>query len=261
MTQAMADAFPEQLARDLAFILDLDGSLPPPPTRRPLAIPPLGSVTASASIGFSALALLVAGIAVTLADRRPPRGERETVASSPGSRVTPTIPAIMANAPAPPRATTPDIAAAPAPTIVAAAIERTTTISRVTVIRTAAVGSSDRVVASARPPARARGRAGMRVAARVDRLDRVEVAATTAVGSPTPVGESAVTRLRSAASQVVRTPPIASATTAGALGTPLRAASAPAATVAMNPAPVPGARLRAARRDAQDALIGLRRQL
>jgi hypothetical protein len=257
MTQAMADAFPEQLTRDLAFILDLDNS-PPSPTRRPLAIPALGSVTASASIGFSALAVLVAGTAVTLADWRPSGGERETAAPSPESRVTSTIPTIMADAPAPPRATTLDIAAAPAPTIVAAAIERTTTISRATVIRTAAVGSSDRVVASARPPVRARDRAGTRVAARAD---RVEVAATMAVRPPTPIRESAITGLRSADPQVVRTPPVALATTAGALGTPPRAASAPAATMAMNPATIPVARLRAARRDAQDALIGLRRQL
>ena len=261
MTQAMADAFPEQLTRDLAFILDLDNSPPPPPMRRPLAILALGSVTASASICFSALAVLVAGTAVTLADWRPSGGERKTAAPSPQSRATPTIPAIVADAPAPPRATTPDIAAAPAPTIVAAAIERTTTISRATVTRTAAVGSSDRVVASARPPARARNRAGMRDAARAARVDRVEFAAMTAMRLPTPVRESAVTGLRSAGPQVVRTPPIASATTAGALGTPPRAASSPAATMAMNPAPIPVAGLRAARREAQDALIGLRRQL
>lgn len=262
MTQAMADAFPEQLARDLAFILDLDNSPPPGPIRRPLAIPALSSVTASASIGFSALAVLVAGTAVTLADWRPSRGERGAAAPFPRSRVTPTIPATVADAPASIRPKTPDVAAAPAPTVVAAAkIERPATVSRATATRTAAVGSPDRAFISGRSPAGAREPAGTRAAARASRVDPMEMAATTAMRSPTPVSESAVTGLRSADPQVVRTPLIASATTTGAQGTSPRTMSAPAAPIAMSPVSVPVTRLRAARRDAQDALIGLRRQL
>lgn len=235
MVQPVADVFPEQLTRDLDFILNLDVSQPTP-VRRPLGIATLGSVTASASICFSTLAVLVTGAALTLTDRWPTGSEREAASPTPRR----------------------DAATAPAQTVVASAVVNLEANGdRTTVGHTATGDLPDQATALVRP----RDRAGAPIAKRAHLAARIRMAANARPRPQTPNKGNLTAKPPLSYLQLLQMPPIARTTAEAVLSTPSEPASAAHAPMTVNSAPTPVAKLRNARRDAQDALIGLRRQL
>ena len=260
MTQMTADVPSDQLTRDLAFIIDLEHAPLPAVRRQPFVMPTLGSAKASTTIGFSALAVLLAGTAVSVANNWPV-GDDGDAASVPSLRRVPSAaPSTVANVPAPPSGATPGTLRAATPTVAAMiSPDRPAIIDREPVRQVASIASVEGRVTRAGSPAGERTRLPARP--RAVEPDRSEMTATRFARAEPPVAEVSGVGGRTIESPVARVaPPVLAAATRAPVAVP-GSAGAPAASAAMNPAPVPTPKLRAARRDAQDALVGLRRQL
>lgn len=260
MTHDMTDAFPEPLSRDLAFILGLDGPSASADTGGASAARSPGRVAGSATVGFSALAALLVGTTATVVAYWP-AGREDDAATFPSSTAYERVkPASEAVAPAPPRLATPD--AGPTATDPPAESERAPMVGPAYAARTV----------SAVVPGRAGAPAGL--SARSPAVERArprppaQLVAATGSGGSGDDGRAAFATGRTNQPILegvgVGRPAIdtrAASVLAGPAGasTPMPGLSTPPA--AMNPAPIPVTNLRAARRDAQDALVGLRRQL